>query len=210
MGWWIFLAVLLGLCSIPFGIRVRYDEAGFRAWLLAGWIRYCIFPLPQWLKKPKKKKEKAIPEEQPVQPAEPSKEEPAPVEQSSGGSISDFLPFIALGLDFLKAFPKKLRMNHLNLQIVLAGDDPCDLALSYGGTWASVGALLPALERVFVIQKRNIDVQCDFLGESTKITAGMDITITIGRVLGLLAVYGCRGVKLLLSRIKKKEGGASA
>lgn len=210
MGWWIALGILVLLCSIPFGVRVRYDEAGFRAWLLAGWIRFQVFPLPGWLKKPRKKKEE--PAQKPSEPKQPEqpKEEPSQEPPKSGGSIGDFLPFVGLGLDFLKAFPKKLHMNNLELHIVMAGDDPCDLALGYGGTWAAVGNLLPALERIFVIQKRNIDISCDFLAESVKIIAGMDITITIGRILGLLAVFACRAVKLLIDRMKTKKGGAQA
>ena len=59
-------------------------------------------------------------------------------------------------LDLLADFKGKLRVDILELDLVLAGGDPCDLGIKYGKAWAAVGNLLPQLERVFVIRKRNI------------------------------------------------------
>ena len=109
-----------------------------------------------------------------------------------------------IALDFLGDFRRKLRVNRLVLRLTLAGDDPCDLAVNYGRAWAAVGNLLAALERAFVIQKRDVEVQCDFLGEETKVVFAMDLTITLGRVLGLLVKYGIRAVTILLKMKNQK------
>ena len=114
-----------------------------------------------------------------------------------GGSWKKFLPLVRLGLHFLGDFRRKLRVNRLVLRLTLAGDDPCDLAVNYGRAWAAVSNLLAALKRAFVIQKRDVEVQCDFLGEETKVVFAMDLTITLGRVLGLLVKYGIRAVTIL-------------
>ena len=73
--------------------------------------------------------------------------------------VTDFLPLVKVVLQFLDGFRRKLRVNVLELKVVLAADDPCDLAVNYGRAWAAVGNLMPSLERVFVIQKRNIEVE---------------------------------------------------
>ena len=99
-------------------------------------------------------------------------------------------------------------MDCLELKVVMAGGDPCDLAVNYGKAWAALGNLQPLLERVLVIKKRDIDIECDFTAPSTLITARVDITITLGRILALVAVNGFKGVKEFLKIMKKRKGGA--
>ena len=91
----------------------------------------------------------------------------------------------------------------------MAGGDPCDLAVNYGKAWAALGNLQPLLERVLVIQKRNIELECDFVAPTTLVTARVDITMTLGRLLALVAVAGFRAVKELLKIMKKRKGGAA-
>ena len=90
----------------------------------------------------------------------------------------------------------------------MAADDPCDLAINYGRAWAAVGNLMPSLERIFVIQKRNIEVECDFTADKTRVLARLDLTITLGRVLGLtFALIGRAGIELI-KIVMKRKGGA--
>lgn len=99
-------------------------------------------------------------------------------------------------------------MNRLEARVILSGDDPCDLAVNYGRIWAAIGNLMPRLERFLVIKKRDIDVQCDFTAEETLVTARLDVTITLGRLLGLAVVYGVRALKESINLKKKRKGGA--
>ena len=205
MGWLIFLAILIGLGCVPLGVRLRYDEEGPLAAVLLGRLPIVLYPLPGWLKK-LTSREKKDGEKKPKK-EKPKKEEPPKDtvgEGPQGGSWKKFLPLVRLGLHFLGDFRRKLRVNRLVLRLTLAGDDPCDLAVNYGRAWAAVGNLLAALERAFVIQKRDVEVQCDFLGEETKVVFAMDLTITLGRVLGLLVKYGIRAVTILLKMKNQK------
>ena len=205
MGWLIFLAILIGLGCLPLGVRLRYDEDGPLAAVLLGRLPIVLYPVPGWLKK-LTSREKKDGEKKPKK-EKPKKEEPPKDtvgEAPQGGSWKKFLPLVRLGLHFLGDFRRKLRVNRLVLRLTLAGDDPCDLAVNYGRAWAAVGNLLAALERAFVIQKRDVEVQCDFLGEETKVVFAMDLTITLGRVLGLLVKYGIRAVTILLKMKNQK------
>ena len=205
MGWLIFLAILIGLGCVPLGVRLRYDEDGPLAAVLLGRLPIVLYPLPGWLKK-LTSREKKDGEKKPKK-EKPKKEKPPKDtvgEAPQGGSWKKFLPLVRLGLHFLGDFRRKLRVNRLVLRLTLAGDDPCDLAVNYGRAWAAVGNLLAALERAFVIQKRDVEVQCDFLGEETKVVFAMDLTITLGRVLGLLVKYGIRAVTILLKMKNQK------
>lgn len=205
MGWLIFLAILIGLGCVPLGVRLRYDEDGPLAAVLLGRLPIVLYPLPGWLKK-LTSREKKDGEKKPKK-EKPKKEEPPKDtvgEAPQGGSWKKFLPLVRLGLHFLGDFRRKLRVNRLVLRLTLAGDDPCDLAVNYGRAWAAVGNLLAAMQRAFVIQKRDVEVQCDFLGEETKVVFAMDLTITLGRVLGLLVKYGIRAVTILLKMKNQK------
>ena len=203
MGWLIFLAILIGLGCLPLGVRLRYDEDGPLAAVLLGRLPIVLYPLPGWLKKLTSREKK--PGENKPKEEKPKKEKPQKAaENPQGGSWKKFLPLVQLGLHFLGDFRRKLRVNRLVLRLTLAGDDPCDLAVNYGRAWAAVGNLLAALERAFVIQKRDVEVQCDFLGEETKVVFAMDLTITLGRVLGLLVKYGIRAVTILLKMKNQK------
>ena len=135
--------------------------------------------------------------------------EPKPKkEKKQGGSLKDFFPFVKLAFDFLGDFRRKLRLNEHYLRLILASEDPCDLAINYGKTWTAVGNLIPALERWFVIQKRDVEVECDFTASETKIIARLEITITLGRLLSLVAVYAFRGLKEFFVFRNKRKGGA--
>ena len=122
----------------------------------------------------------------------------------------DFLPVLDRVLDFLSAFRRKLRIQQLEMVIILGGGDPSDLAINYGRGWAALGNLEPLLDQAFVIKKRKMEVECDFLAESTTVIARMDISITIGRIVALLVAWGLPIVWEFLKIINKRKGGAKA
>lgn len=211
MGWGIFFVCLLVLAWIPLGIRVSYGEAGFEARVIAGPVKITLFPRKKRKKKPKttdssekttEETTKASSEKKRPKTETTGKDEPG---MQSGGSLERFVPWIRLALDFLGDLQRKIRLDNLYLHVVLAGDDPCDLAVNYGRAWAVVGDLLPKLERVFVIGKRDIQVNCDFAAEKITVAARGDMTITLGRTLCLGVIYGIRALKIIL-----KKGGAAA
>lgn len=214
MGWWITLGVLILLAILPLGVRVSYDGDGPLVKIVAGPVRFTVYPRPRKKEKPPKEtekkqetKQKQEAEELP-KPPQPPKPEKA-TKKEKGGSLKDFLPFVKLGLDFLGDFRRKLRVRQLYLRLILAGDDPCDLAVNYGKTWTAVGNLLPALERWFVIKKRDVEVECDFTASETKVIARLEITMTLGRLLSLAAVYAVRGIKEFIVFRKLRKGGAA-
>ena len=195
MGWLIFLGVLVLLGCLPLGVRLNFDEGGFRAAVLIGRIPVRMYPVPRWLRNmpSRHKKEEQSPEPKPKGAEPQSQEQP-------GGGIRRFLPFVRLGLELLGDFRRKLRVNFLRL--TLAGEDPCDLAVNYGRTWAALGNLMPNLERALVIRKRDVEIQCDFQAEETTVVFAMDLTMTLGRLLGLALGYGLRALKLFLTMKK--------
>lgn len=225
-GWLITFGILFLLGILPLGVSVIYNAKGPLVRVIAGPAKITVFPLPKKGKKKKKETEnkpKKTPEPQPQEhtvqeekippPREPrhsvAPETKPAGEKPSGGSWKDFLPFVQLALNFLGDFRRKLRVNVLNLKLILAGDDPCDLAINYGRAWAALGNLMPQLERFLVIQKRNVEVECDFTASETLVDARLDISITLGRILTLVVCYAIRAVKEFVTFKKKRKGGAA-
>ena len=216
MGWWITLGILTLLAIVPVGVRVCYDAEGPLVKLVLGPVKLTLFPGPKKDQKPEKEKKEQLSKRKakktaeeanlPKPPQPPAEKKP---KGKKGGSLKDFLPFVKLAFDFLGDFRRKLRMKELYLRLILASSDPCDLAVNYGKTWIAVGNFLPALERWFVIQKRDVEVECDFTASETKVIARLEITMTLGRLLSLAAVYAVRGLKEFIVFRNKRKGGAS-
>ena len=154
MGWLIALGILLLLGILPLGASVKYDADGPLVKVIAGPIRITVFPRDAKPKKEKKsKKEPENPgsaEEKPKKTGKSSgkkdkttKSTPQETsEKKSGGPITDFLPLLKVALDLLNDFRRKLRVNRLEVKLVMAGGDPCDLAMNYGKAWTAIGNLL--------------------------------------------------------------------
>ena len=205
MGWLIAAGVLVLLAILPVGISALYNEDGPLVNLLIGPIKILLFPSKKKEKTEKKEKKKPKKETKSSSGKKKDKEK-----KKNGGNIKDFLPLVEKALDLLDAFRKKLRVDRLEMKLVLAGSDPADLAENYGKAWTVLGNMMPLLENVFVIKKRDLEVECDFLADNTLISARLDLTITVGRVILLLIVQGIPALKEFIKLMNKRKGGAKA
>ena len=213
MGWIITLGIFTLLAVLPLGVAIVYNSEGFLARVVVGPVKITVFPRP---KKAKKQKKQITPSgsEKTADPTPSAKAKAASAPKQSqpkkekGGSWTDFLPLVKLAVELLGDFRRKLRLDDLQLKLILAADDPCDLAVNYGRAWAAVGNLMPQLERLFVIKKRNVEVACDFTASETLVLARLKLTITLGRLLLLVLVYGIRALVEFLKIKKKRKGGA--
>ena len=215
MGWWITLGILFLLAILPLGVSVHYNADGALVKIIIGPVKLTVVPVKKKPpkekkeKKPKKQKKAKKQGEKPRQVgADAPPPEPKPEKKEQGGSILDFLPLVKTLFDFLGDFRRKLRLNNLQLKLIMAGGDPYNLALNYGRAWAAVGNLLPNLEQWFVIKKRDIEVECDFVADKTTVIAHLDLTITLGRLLAAVFKFAFKALIKFLQIKKKRKGGA--
>jgi flagellar basal body-associated protein FliL len=222
MGWWIALGILVGILILPLGVSVFYDAAGVRVKVIAGFLRFTVFPMKKKEKKPEKEKapqqkKEEVKQEKPEKSAPktektaPAKKQTQPQKEAPGGSLLDFLPLAKLALKMVgELFGKTLHIDVLYVKLTMAGGDPCDLAVNYGKAWAALGNLWPKIDDLLTIKKRDIQIQCDFEGEETVVNARVDLTITLARVLGLLIGYGARMAWGFLKILNKRKKAAEA
>lgn len=229
MGWLIALGIILVLAWIPMGVRLLYDADGAVVIVKAGPFKFKVYPKEKKEKKPEKKKaSKKIKknEDSPSEPEQKAQSAAKPMKQSppkepedddsdddeekpkkKGGNLMDFLPLVKTVLNFLGDFGRKLWVDLLELKLILGADDPCDLAVNYGRAWAAVGNLLPRLERIMKIKKRDIDIECDFTASETTVIARVDLSITVGRILAAVFVFAFHAIVEFLKIMIKRKGG---
>ncbi len=192
MWWLIAVGVVLLILMIPVGIRGRYNDSGGIAWVTAGPFRFLLYPD----KISDKKTSEAI--------ADFAKNKTV-----KGGKLSDFYPLFGDVLDILSELRRRLRVKKLVFKVILACDDPCSLAVNYGKAWTAVGNLMPRLEQFLVIRKRDIEVECDFSADKTRVYADIHVTIPLVRLIGIILVRGTRIMKKYWSIIEKRKGGTN-
>lgn len=180
--WWIIpvaiVAVITGLAFLPVGLRAVYDTDGLTVKLLVGVIPYKLnLTEINERKYERRMKLKQKMEENPDY-------EPRIIRPN--GTLREFFPLLDLYLQLLFNEKYKLRVKLLELKLIMANDDPFDLAMNYGKAWTIINALMPQLERFLNIKKRKLDVGCDFLAEETMIYARADLLIPLARLIAAL------------------------
>ena len=206
--WWMTLLAIFSVLAligcIPVGVDVRYHKDGVFLAAKIWFVKLQLFPAkPKKPKKPGKAKKSA--EKQ----SEPKKDAPAEKKANPllSGGLDGLMQLLDLAFDTLGDLRRKLRVNELTLRVTIpGGDDPAKAAMQYGRAWAAVGALTPAMERLFVIKKRDIQPCLDYNETNLQLDARLTLTITIGRSLALALRAGIRFLKIMNQR---KKGGAS-
>ena len=201
------LGLLAVLWLLPLRRRLRYDEGGGSVCLAIGPKRLQLYPKPP--KKPRKQKKKK-------KQAEKAAEKPEAQEESSlrerlGGKLPLFRQLLRLGTEALGRLLRHLTVTDLRLTLFVGtrDRDPAAAALRYGAGWSAVGALLPFLERHFIIKDRDIQVYLDENAHEDRILASATLHILLGELVHLALVYGIRALGIY-RREKRAESHPEA
>lgn len=183
-------AILLLLLLLPLGIYIGYGADGATLKLVVGCFSFRLYP--------RKKKRRKV-KKQTADPPKSASASPESDAQKRGGKLSAVKPYIPVALELLQGIRHRLLVRRLTLLVNLAGDDPCDLALEYGKISGAVGSLMPLLERAFRIQKRDVQVFCDFTSAETEVYLNLQIVACPVRLLPLLLRCGLKTLKLFIT-----------
>lgn len=231
----IILIILLALWLIG-RIRlkgfVEYSEEGIIAQFRVLWFKITLFPpkpkqdkpekKPKKPKKPPKKPKKSPKPKNSQKPENPPKtEEPEkpkeqppderPLTEKLGGLWCLFRDAVPLVCQAAGKLLHKLRIEDLTLHLTWACEDPADAAMGYGVGEAALRSVWPLLDRAFDIRKRDVGVAVDFTRTTPVIYVRALLSFTIGQMVSLGVIYGCKALVLFLRHRPKptKTGGTA-
>lgn len=176
----IVLAVLAALLLLPFGAVVRYDQAGFFAWVKVLFLRLQVFP-PKEKKEKKPKEKKAAPSGQ----GAPQEETP-PAPKKKGGTLALVRAALPLIKPALVGLKKRLCINDLELSVAWAAQNPADAAIGYGYANAALGTLWAVIDESFKVKKSRLGCQVDFDSQSPTVYLNATLTLNLWKALTLV------------------------
>lgn len=189
----IILLVLAALALLPLGVRTRYDENGFFAFVKVWFLRLQVFPAKDKDKKKEKKQKK------------PKKEKPPVAEEHpKGGTLDAVRAALPLVKPALQGVKKRLTIRNLDLHVTWAADDPADAAVGYGRAQAALGALWALVDQNFKVKKSSLGCSVDFDQTSPTVYADATLTLRLGQLVTLALPLLIRFLSNT-SRIKRKK-----
>ena len=160
----IILAVIILLALLRIRVAVKYDETGFQVRANIGCFSFLLFPEKKLkVKKIKKIKKKKI-------------------QLIKAGNLEELLNLLKPIKVALSRLKRRLLIKKLDLTYIAGGDDPSDVAMSFGMANAVSGIIIPIFEEHFRIKKRNIEILADFDACKQKVFINFVISMAVWEI----------------------------
>ena len=127
-----------------------------------------------------------------------------PVKKKKGGLLQLALDFIPLVLDTVKRFRRKLKVDKLDMELVVCAPDPADTAVRYGQANALLGTLWQPITQAFHVKDGHAHVGVNFEEGKTTLYLLASMSLTIAQTLGLALAFGVKALGILV-RAKRKQ-----
>jgi len=185
----IVLLILVLLGQIRIGAQVEYCEDGLFVRMRAGAVLIPVFPV-------KKKKTKGKRTKQ----AKPPRQK-----QKKGGMLKTVLDLLPLVLETAGKFRRKLRVDQLEMNLIICEPDPAEAAIRYGQANALLGTLWQPVTQAFHVKDGHSHVGVDFEGETPVIYILASLSLTVAQILGLIFVFAVKGLGVLVRNRSKRD-----
>lgn len=184
----IVLLVLFALGQIRIGAQVEYCEDGLFVRVRTGAFLIPVFPV----KREKGKEKKA-------------KKAKSPEREKKGGTLKLVLDLFPLVLETAGKFRRKLRVDRLEMKLIICDADPADAAIRYGQANALMGSLWQPITQTFHVKDGHAHIGVDFEGETPVVYILASLSLTIAQTLGLILVFGIKGLGILVRNRSKRD-----
>lgn len=209
------IALLIALLlSTKVLLHIRYEES-LTVYLRVLFVKIRLYPskkekkkYPHSMSKRKaqkikdslKKKQKEEPKKKKKRKAKEKEKEPkeAPDLISILSIITSFVK------SFLRLFAGSVRIRSSRLHIVVAAEDAADTAIAYGTLTQAVNLLFPMLDGIKTFKHlprgKELSVRADFLSDTPKIDADVELYIRVGSALKAVCLAAIRAFKGAVKR----------
>ena len=209
------IALLIALLlSTKVLLQIRYDDS-LTVYLRVLFVKIRLYPskkekkrYPHSMSKRKaqrikdslKKKQKGEPKKKKKRKSKEKEKEPkeAPDLISILSIITSFVK------SFLRLFAGSVRIRSSRLHIVVAAEDAADTAIAYGALTQAVNLLFPMLDGIKTFKHlprgKELSVRADFLSDTPKIDADVELYIRVGSALKAVCLAAIRAFKGAVKR----------
>ena len=170
----IVLLIVAALLLMPVGIDAEYAERRAVVRAKVGPVGLPVLTFP------KTEEEKAKQKKRPKKPKEKKKK----------WDRERIVVLIRLGLRALERLRRRLRVDELQLHLLVSTSDPYRTAMLYGSLNAAVYALLPALTQAVELRNQDIQIDVDFDRGQMEAYGRLLLRIYVGQLLVVGAAFG--------------------
>lgn len=208
------IALLIALLlSTKVLLHIRYEES-LTVYLRVLFVKIRLYPSKKEKKKhphsmSKRKAQKIKDSLQKKPKEEPKKRKSKKKEKGKEPKEApDLISIISIITSFVKSFLRlfagSVRIRSSRLHIVVAAEDAADTAIAYGALTQAINLLFPMLDGIKTFKHlprgKELSVRADFLSDTSKIDADVELYIRVGSALKAVCLAAIRAFKKAVKR----------
>ncbi|MBR0449397.1 MAG: DUF2953 domain-containing protein [Clostridia bacterium] len=208
------IALLIALLlSTKVLLHIRYEES-LTVYLRVLFVKIRLYPSKKEKKKhphsmSKRKAQKIKDSLQKKPKEEPKKRKSKKKEkEKEPKEAPDLISIISIITSFVKSFLRlfagSVRIRSSRLHIVVAAEDAADTAIAYGALTQAINLLFPMLDGIKTFKHlprgKELSVRADFLSDTSKIDADVELYIRVGSALKAVCLAAIRAFKKAVKR----------
>ena len=207
------IALLIALLlSTKVLLHIRYEES-LTVYLRVLFVKIRLYPSEKEKKKyphsmSKRKAQKIKDSLKKKQKGEPKKKKKRKSKEKEPKEAPDLISILSIITNFVKSFLRlfagSVRIRSSRLHIVVAAEDAADTAIAYGALTQAVNLLFPMLDGIKAFKHlprgKELSVRADFLSDTPKIDADVELYIRVGSALKAVCLAAIRAFKGAVKR----------
>lgn len=208
------IALLIALLlSTKVLLHIRYEES-LTVYLRVLFVKIRLYPSKKEKKKhphsmSKRKAQKIKDSLQKKPKKKPQKRKSKKKEkEKEPKEAPDLISIVSIITNFVKSFIRifagSVRIRSSRLHIVVATEDAADTAIAYGALTQAINLLFPMLDGIKTFKHlprgKELSVRADFLSDTSKIDADVELYIRVGSALKAVCLAAIRAFKKAVKR----------
>lgn len=207
------IALLIALLlSTKVLLHIRYEES-LTVYLRVLFVKIRLYPSEKEKKKyphsmSKRKAQKIKDSLKKKQKGEPKKKKKRKSKEKEPKEAPDLISILSIITSFVKSFLRlfagSVRIRSSRLHIVVAAEEAADTAIAYGTLTQAVNLLFPMLDGIKTFKHlprgKELSVRADFLSDTPKIDADVELYIRVGSALKAVCLAAIRAFKGAVKR----------
>ena len=209
------IALLIALLlSTKVLLHIRYEES-LTVYLRVLFVKIRLYPskkekkkYPHSMSKRKAQKIKDSLQKKPKEEPKKKKKRKSKEKEKEPKEAPDLISIISIITSFVKSFLRlfagSVRIRSSRLHIVVAAEDAADTAIAYGTLTQAVNLLFPMLDGIKTFKHlprgKELSVRADFLSDTPKIDADVELYIRAGSALKAVCLAAIRAFKKAVKR----------